>query len=138
MVTAIASALTGIPVDRDIAMTGEITLRGRVLPIGGVKEKVLAAHRGGITRIMIPRENEKDIEEIPTSVRKNIEIVTVGYADEVLREALQIGNLDQYRTLLESRVNRYADLFGPKWMEVGDGKAPASGSGDGGSDVVTH
>ena len=112
MVTAITSALTGIPVDRNIAMTGEITLRGRVLEIGGLKEKILAAHRGGISRVIIPKDNEKDIEEIPTSVRKGIEIITVSQADEVLREALLIGSHQDYLARLEERKLRYELLYG--------------------------
>jgi ATP-dependent Lon protease len=112
MVTSITSALTGIPVDRDIAMTGEVTLRGRVLPIGGLKEKILAAHRGGIHRIIIPKENEKDIEEIPDSVRRGIEIITVSHVDEVLREALQVDSKEQYDLILKERDTRYLDLFG--------------------------
>ncbi len=112
MVTAITSALTGIPVDRNIAMTGEITLRGRVLPIGGLKEKILAAHRGGITRVLIPKDNEKDIEEIPGSVRKGIEIITASHADEVLREALVIDNLPHYAALLDERTAKFEDLYG--------------------------
>ena len=114
MVTAITSALTGVPVDRNIAMTGEVTLRGRVLPIGGLKEKILAAHRGGINRILIPRENEKDIEEIPNSVRKGIEIISVGHVDEVLREALIVPNREAFEDLLQERHERYLDLFGPE------------------------
>ena len=73
MATALVSALTRIPVRHDLAMTGEITLRGRVLPIGGLKEKVLAAHRGGIKRVLIPTENEKDIQEIPAVILKSVE-----------------------------------------------------------------
>jgi len=88
MATAIVSALTGIPVRREIAMTGEITLRGRVLPIGGLKEKILAAHRAGITKVIIPAENEKDLEEIPDNTKKKIKIVTVEHMDEVLKHAL--------------------------------------------------
>ncbi|WP_114374810.1 endopeptidase La [Elioraea thermophila] len=88
MATAIVSALTGIPVRRDIAMTGEITLRGRVLPIGGLKEKLLAALRGGITTVLIPKENEKDLAEIPDNVKKGLKIVPVSSVDEVIREAL--------------------------------------------------
>lgn len=88
MATAIVSALTGIPVRREIAMTGEITLRGRVLPIGGLKEKILAAHRAGITKVIIPAENEKDLEEIPDNIKKKIKIVTVEHMDEVLKHAL--------------------------------------------------
>lgn len=88
MCTSIVSSLTGIPVRRDVAMTGEITLRGRVLPIGGLKEKLLAAHRGGITTVLIPRDNEKDLVDIPDNVKKGLEIIPVGTVDEVLSEAL--------------------------------------------------
>jgi ATP-dependent Lon protease len=88
MVTAIISTLTGIPVRRDIAMTGEVTLRGRVLPIGGLKEKLLAALRGGITKVLIPQENEKDLAEIPATIREGLEIVPVAHVDEVLGHAL--------------------------------------------------
>jgi ATP-dependent Lon protease len=88
MVTAIISTLTGIPVRRDVAMTGEVTLRGRVLPIGGLKEKLLAALRGGIKKVLIPAENEKDLVEIPASIREGLEIVPVSHVDEVLLHAL--------------------------------------------------
>jgi len=88
MVTAMISTLTAIPVKRDIAMTGEVTLRGRVLPIGGLKEKLLAALRGGIRTVMIPAENEKDLAEIPASVKEALEIVPVSHVDEVLARAL--------------------------------------------------
>ena len=88
MCTSIVSALTGIPVRRDIAMTGEVTLRGRVLPIGGLKEKLLAAHRGGITTVLIPKDNEKDLVEIPDNVKKGLNIIPVSTVDEVLSEAL--------------------------------------------------
>ena len=88
MCTSIVSALTGIPVRKDVAMTGEITLRGRVLPIGGLKEKLLAALRGGITTVLIPKDNEKDLEEIPDNVKRDLEIVPVTTADEVLERAL--------------------------------------------------
>jgi ATP-dependent Lon protease len=86
--TAIASALTRVPVRSNVAMTGEITLRGRVLPIGGLKEKLIAAHRGGIDTILIPKENEKDLAEIPSHIRRNLRIVTVEHMDEVLAAAL--------------------------------------------------
>lgn len=86
--TALISALTNIPVRRDVAMTGEITLRGRVLPIGGLKEKSLAAHRAGIKKVLLPKENEKDLEEIPESVRDDMEFITVSHMDEVLDHAL--------------------------------------------------
>ena len=88
MVTSIVSAVTGIEVRRDIAMTGEITLRGRVLPIGGLKEKLLAALRGGLKTVLIPNENEKDLAEIPDNVKEGLEIISVGMVDEVLSEAL--------------------------------------------------
>lgn len=88
MATAVISALSEIPVRRDVAMTGEITLRGRVLPIGGVKEKVLAANRAGIKKVLLPMENKKDVDEIPESVRKNIELVFVAHMDQVLEHAL--------------------------------------------------
>jgi ATP-dependent Lon protease len=88
MVTSIVSVLTGIPVKRDIAMTGEITLRGRVLPIGGVKEKLLAALRGGLKTVLIPGENEKDLAEIPDNVKKGLKIVPVKTVDELLGLAL--------------------------------------------------
>jgi len=88
MVTSIVSAVTGIEVRRDIAMTGEITLRGRVLPIGGLKEKLLAALRGGLKTVLIPKENEKDLAEIPDNVKDGLTIIPVGMVDEVLSEAL--------------------------------------------------
>jgi ATP-dependent Lon protease len=88
MATAIVSVLTGIPVHRDIAMTGEVTLRGRVLPIGGLKEKLLAALRGGLKKVLIPEENARDLADIPDSVKNGLEIVPVSRMDEVLRHAL--------------------------------------------------
>ena len=88
MATTIVSVLTGIPVRRDVAMTGEITLRGRVLPIGGLKEKLLAALRGGIKKVLIPEENAKDLAELPTNVRNALEIIPVSRMDEVLAHAL--------------------------------------------------
>jgi ATP-dependent Lon protease len=88
MATSMVSVLTGIPVRRDVAMTGEITLRGRVLPIGGLKEKLLAALRAGITTVFIPKENEKDLAEIPDSVKKHLKLVPVSHVDEVIAQAL--------------------------------------------------
>src|SRR5512132_4129097 len=96
MATTLVSALCRIAVRRDTAMTGEITLRGRVLPIGGLKEKVLAAHRGGIKRVLIPLENKKDLQDIPALVREKLQIVLVEHADEVLREALAIERPDEF------------------------------------------
>ncbi|HMM14969.1 MAG TPA: endopeptidase La [Parvibaculum sp.] len=88
MTTAIVSVMTGIPVRKDVAMTGEITLRGRVLPIGGLKEKLLAALRGGIKKVLIPQDNAKDLADIPDNVKNALEIVPVSTADDVLRNAL--------------------------------------------------
>ena len=88
MVTSIISTLTGNAVRRDVAMTGEVTLRGRVLPIGGLKEKLLAALRGGITTVLIPQENEKDLAEIPENAKQGLKIIPVSHVDEVLRVAL--------------------------------------------------
>jgi ATP-dependent Lon protease len=88
MATSLVSALIKVPVHNDLAMTGEITLRGTVLPIGGLKEKILAAHRAGIKRVLIPSENEKDIEEIPATVLKGVELSLVSHMDEVLKRAL--------------------------------------------------
>ena len=88
MATSIVSILTGIPIRRDVAMTGEITLRGRVLPIGGLKEKLLAALRAGITTVFIPKENEKDLAEIPDNVKKLIKLVPVAHVDDVIAQAL--------------------------------------------------
>jgi len=89
MCTALVSALTDIPVKSDVAMTGEITLRGEILPIGGLKEKLLAAHRGGISTVLIPHENEKDLVEIPKNIKDKLAIVPVKWIDEVLEHALQ-------------------------------------------------
>ncbi|MCC0758464.1 endopeptidase La [Bacillus sp. BRTN] len=86
--TALISALTGIPVSKEVGMTGEITLRGRVLPIGGLKEKTLSAHRAGLTKIILPAENEKDLDDIPESVKENLTFVLASHLDEVLEHAL--------------------------------------------------
>jgi len=96
LATALVSALCRVPVKNDLAMTGEITLRGRVLPIGGLKEKVLAAHRGGIKTVLIPKENEKDIEEIPAQVLKTVTLIPVNHADEVIKHALVLANPETF------------------------------------------
>ncbi|KHA64152.1 MULTISPECIES: endopeptidase La [unclassified Sphingomonas] len=88
IVTSIVSTMTGVPVRREVAMTGEVTLRGRVLPIGGLKEKLLAALRGGITTVLIPQENEKDLADIPANIKEGLKIIPVAHVDEVLRLAL--------------------------------------------------
>jgi ATP-dependent Lon protease len=89
MCTALVSVLTGIPVRSEVAMTGEITLRGQVLPIGGLKEKLLAAHRGGITTVIIPEENARDLKEIPENIKSDLNIKPVKWIDEVLEIALE-------------------------------------------------
>ena len=89
MATAILSAFTGKPVRRDVAMTGEITLRGKVLPIGGLKEKALAASRIGIRDVIIPEENKKDVEEIPEEIGKNLHFICVSEIDEVFQNAVK-------------------------------------------------
>ncbi|MGA9524188.1 MAG: endopeptidase La [Myxococcaceae bacterium] len=96
MCTALVSALTRIPVRKDVAMTGEISLRGRVLPIGGLKEKVLAAHRAGIKTVLIPKDNKKDLREIPLRIRKALRIIPVEFVDEVLREALVLEKPEEF------------------------------------------
>jgi ATP-dependent Lon protease len=88
MATALASAVSGRAVRKEIAMTGEITLRGKVLPVGGIKEKIIAAHRAGITQVLLPFENEKDLEELPADVRDALHFIPVKDADMVLKLAL--------------------------------------------------
>ena len=88
VVTSIVSAITGIPVYKNIAMTGEVTLRGHVLAIGGLKEKLLAAHRAGISKVIIPEDNKKDLTEIPKNILDDIKIIPVKTVDEVLKNAL--------------------------------------------------
>ncbi|MPY70606.1 MAG: endopeptidase La, partial [Alphaproteobacteria bacterium] len=119
MCTSIVSALTGIPVRRDLAMTGEITLRGRVLPIGGLKEKLLAALRGGIKTVLIPKDNEKDLAEIPDNVKRGMDIIPVSVVDEVLDKAL---------------VRKLVPI---EWTEV-EPVAPSNKPGEDVSGVVTH
>ena len=88
MVTSIVSSITNIPVRKEVAMTGEVTLTGQVLPIGGLKEKLLAAHRAGIKEVLIPKENEKDLVDMPKKIIDEIKITSVEFADEVLKIAL--------------------------------------------------
>jgi ATP-dependent Lon protease len=110
MATSIASALTRVPVKSNVAMTGEITLRGRVLPIGGLKEKMIAAHRGGIDTILIPKENEKDLAEIPQNVKRNLEIIPVEHMDEVLVNALAVPDPSAF---LREGDHEFEDIFDP-------------------------
>jgi ATP-dependent Lon protease len=121
MVTAMVSTLTGNPVNRDVAMTGEVTLRGRVLPIGGLKEKLLAALRGGIKTVLIPQENEKDLAEIPANIKDGLEIIPVSHVDQVLARALS------------------KPLAPVEWSEADELAAflPAGAAGDSGS-AITH
>jgi ATP-dependent Lon protease len=120
--TSLVSALMKVPVRRDLAMTGEITLRGRVLPIGGLKEKLLAAHRGGIGTVIIPKENRRDLREVPRRVLKTTRIVLVDHVDEVLREALVVADPDAVfgpaRPVMEYR--------GGELVMNGDGAPPVA------------
>jgi ATP-dependent Lon protease len=96
MATAITSALLRLPVHQHVAMTGEITLRGRVLPIGGLKEKILAAHRAGVTTVLMPEENRKDLKDIPEQVLEQMTVLPVSHMDEVLRHALAVKNPEEF------------------------------------------
>ncbi|PLX34119.1 MAG: endopeptidase La, partial [Hyphomicrobiales bacterium] len=122
MVTAIVSIMTGIPVRSDVAMTGEVTLRGRVLPIGGLKEKLLSALRGGVKRVLIPEENAKDLAEIPDNVKSGLEIITVATVDDVLKVAL---------TRTPEPIEWTED-------ETPAGSQEALGGGDATSGIVAH
>ncbi len=104
MVTSIVSALTRIPVRRDVAMTGEITLRGRVLPIGGLKEKILAAHRAGVKTVIIPEENKKDLRDVPRPIRRALEIIPVAHMDDVLKNALRLDDPEAFVAKLEQPI----------------------------------
>lgn len=117
MATSLVSALVKIPVRHDVAMTGELTLRGRVLPIGGLKEKVLAAHRGGIKEVIIPLENEKDLPEIPASVLREVKIKTVEHLDEVLRYALLLPDPGAFLVKKGSALNQQA-LYPTETKEI--------------------
>ncbi len=108
MVTAIVSALTGIAIKREVAMTGEITLRGRVLPIDGLKEKLLAAHRGGIKMVLIPRDNEKDLADIPNNLKRGIKIISTNMIDEVLEQAL-VSKLTPIEWIEPNEIKRGAE-----------------------------
>jgi ATP-dependent Lon protease len=108
LATTIASALTRVPVRSNVAMTGEITLRGRVLPIGGLKEKLIAAHRGGIDTAIIPKENEKDLKDLPAVIKKNIKIILVEHMDEVLAHALAVPNAE---TFLKQGIHELDEIF---------------------------
>ena len=128
MCTALVSALTKIPVKATVAMTGEITLRGEVLPIGGLKEKLLAAHRGGIETVLIPQENERDLAEIPRNIKQNLQIIPVRWIDEVLQEALT--ELPE-----EQAAQAQSDADANKSVDADKGKSEKSKSG---TRVRTH
>jgi len=119
--TAIASALTRVPVKSTVAMTGEITLRGRVLPIGGLKEKLIAALRGGVEKVLVPKENEKDLRDLPPVITRSLEIVLVEHMDEVLAHALALGDAS---TFLRDGFHEIDDIY-----EVPGGAIPAAGPG---------
>jgi ATP-dependent Lon protease len=131
LATALVSALCRVQVKNDLAMTGEITLRGRVLPIGGLKEKVLAAHRGGIKTVLIPKENEKDIEEISPQILKGVSLIKVEHMDDVLKQALVLANPE---TFLKPRKIETGPIFVP---EDGD-KAPMLADDDESVPVSTN
>jgi ATP-dependent Lon protease len=123
MATSLVSALMKIPVHNDLAMTGEITLRGTVLPIGGLKEKVLAAHRAGIKKVLIPADNEKDIEEIPATVLKTVELELVSHMDQVLKKALVVNDPEGlFRTILPDAQSK--DEAPPFTEKIDDVPAP--------------
>ena len=127
MATSLASALMKVPVRRDVAMTGEITLRGRVLEIGGLKEKLLAAHRAGIRTVVVPRDNRKDLREVPRRVLKAMRIVLVSHVDDVLREALALDDGDvrfpQTRSIVEYRFGEVVVSNPPAVAAVEGGAA---------------
>jgi ATP-dependent Lon protease len=124
MATTITSALTRIPVRKDVAMTGEITLRGKVLPIGGLKEKILAAHRGQIKTIIIPKENEKDLKDVPNKILKDLTIIPASHVDTVLENALALKSLDDlYKN--EGQMPGSTDLFGI-YSDSEEEKAPVA------------
>jgi len=108
LATTIASALTRVPVKANVAMTGEITLRGRVLPIGGLKEKLIAAHRGGVDTAIIPKENEKDLKDLPGQIKKSLKIILVDHMDEVLAHALAVPDPSAF---LQSGVHDFDDIY---------------------------
>ena len=138
MATSLVSALTGIPVDKNVAMTGEITLRGNVLPIGGLKEKALAAHRGGIKKIIIPKENENDIEDIPHTVRNDLEFVPATHVDQVLFEALNGGTASDFDKRLDQKAVRDELLFGDLSKNNGELADNQDEKDKGTQSVVTH
>ena len=104
MVSALTSAITGIKVFQDVAMTGEVTIRGRVLPIGGLKEKLLAAKQAGIKKVLIPNRNSKDLTDIPKEIKQGIEIVACTHAEEVLKHALNLSRPETFMKVVGLKV----------------------------------
>ncbi len=123
--TSLTSALTQIPVRHDVAMTGEITLRGRVMPIGGLREKLLAAHRNEITTVLIPKENERDLKDVPEIVRNELRVVLVSHVDEVLREALRLEHPEQLFGGTRAPVVTYREMEAQADDDDGVGNAGA-------------
>jgi ATP-dependent Lon protease len=136
MATSLVSALTRMPVRHDTAMTGEITLRGRVLPIGGLKEKLMAAHSAGIKRVIIPAENAKDIQDLPPSVLRALTIRTVDHMDEVLDAALMLPEGRKSVFLLASRTRDLGAL--PLELDLSNPATPATPPPVPGTEVITH
>lgn len=134
MALSLVSALTGIPVNKEVAMTGEITLRGNVLPIGGLKEKTLAAHRGGIKKVLLPKDNENDIEDIPATIRKEIELVPVAHVDEVIFEGLVCNGPKDFEVLLDRKQQR-DELF---FTEFSEKKEDDSDNKSSDTPIVAH
>ena len=137
MALSLISALTGIPIDNKVAMTGEITLRGNVLPIGGLKEKTLAAHRAGMKKVLLPKENENDIEGIPETVRKDLELVPVKHVDEVILEGLVCKGPKDFERLLDKRKSRVERFFSDLDKKDSD-KAMDSSEDTESNELVTH
>jgi len=128
LVTSLVSALTGVPVRRDVAMTGETTLRGLVLGIGGLKEKLLAARRGGVKEVLIPRDNEKDLAEVPDEIKREIKITPVDTVDEVITIALTrapIALTEEEIREEEKQLAEMPDNASPTGGEFGEENLPA-------------
>jgi predicted ATP-dependent protease len=131
MATAMASLLTGKPARRDLAMTGEITLRGRVLPIGGLKSKLLAAHLAGVKTVLIPARNEKDLVDVPDEVRQQLRIVPVENMDQVLAEALIDAPRPAARIKAEREERQQLVTRRPRRQRKPKDEAPIAAAGDG-------
>jgi ATP-dependent Lon protease len=109
LATALTSAITGIPVKQDVAMTGEITLRGRVLPIGGLKEKMLAGKQAGVKTVIFPKKNEKDLKKIPTEIKGGLDLHAVAEAEDVLKLALELTNPEEFMKVVSGAALKVVD-----------------------------